>query len=44
MRRALMNTWTEEDMTDVPWRQTEPDEEFFKTSRENETFPDESFR
>ena len=27
-----MNTWVEEDMTDVSCRQTEPDEEFFKVS------------
>ena len=32
VRRALMNTWVAEDMTDVPWRQKEPDEEFFKVS------------
>ena len=43
VRRALMNTWVTEDMTDVPCRQKEPNEEFFKMSRENETYPDESF-
>ena len=32
VRRALMNTWVEEDMTDVSCRQREPDEEFFKVS------------
>ena len=32
IRRALMNTWIEEDMTDVSCRQREPDEEFFKVS------------
>ena len=38
-RKSLMNIWSSIDMTDVDWRQAEPDSKFFESSRTNETIP-----
>ena len=43
-RLALLNIWNHIDLTDfTEWKQTEPEVEFFASSRTNETLPDENF-
>ena len=43
-RLALLNIWNDIDLTDfTEWKQTEPEVEFFASSRSNETLPDENF-
>ena len=43
-RLALLNIWNHIDLTDfTEWKQTEPEIEFFASSRSNETLPDENF-
>ena len=41
---ALLNIWNHIDLTEFSdWKQTEPEMEFFASSRSNETLPDENF-
>ena len=43
-RLALLNIWNHIDLTEFSdWKQTEPEVEFFASSRSNETLPDEDF-
>ena len=43
-RLALLNIWNHIDLTEFSdWKQTEPEVEFFASSRSNETLPDENF-
>lgn len=40
VRQAMMNIWTFNDVTEVDWKQHEPDQSFFEACRENENLPD----
>lgn len=42
-RKALSNIWSQVELSDIDWKQTEPEAEFFASSRTNETLaPDDA--
>ena len=43
-RKALLNIWKKVDLTEIDWKQEEPESDFFASGRTNESLPDADFK